>query len=186
MLRAISSSLISDPSPQNRPQSVVSRPCHNGRQEVKEVKYDSCASARLDAKGNKCVKSMAGMVRICGVVRKVQEIFLRDARTGFANAEELIDVPCYDTAREATPTPLEDTAQGLSDVSATDLTCLSLRVRTNGSVRRNSVASPSPVYWRLPSYAALKKLRMKLRDALVSDVGRKGSRTKGMSSAVKS
>jgi len=46
------------------------------------------------------------------------------------------------------------------------------------------VASPSPVNWRVPSYEALKKLRTKLREALVSDVGRKGSSTKGMSRAV--
>lgn len=36
----------------------------------------------------------------------------------------------------------------------------------------------------VPSYAALKKLRTKLREALVSDVGRKGRSTKGMSRAV--
>jgi hypothetical protein len=61
---------------------------------------------------------------------------------------------------------------------------MSRRSPTNGSVRRSSVARPSPVNWRVPSYEALKKLRTKLREALVSDVGRKGSSTKGMSRAV--
>ena len=55
---------------------------------------------------------------------------------------------------------------------------------TNGSVRRSSCARPSPEYCRVFSYAALKKLRTKLREALVSEVGRKGRSRKGISSAV--
>jgi hypothetical protein len=104
--------------------------------------------------------------------------------TSFANAEELIDVPGDNAAGESAPTPLEDAAQRLSRVSITAGQHASAFNRTNGSVRRSSVASPSPLNWPLPSYAALKNERTKLREALVSDVGRNGSSTNGMSRAV--
>ena len=61
---------------------------------------------------------------------------------------------------------------------------LSAAGHTNGSARRSSCARLSPRNCRVPSYDALKKLRMKLREALVSEVGRKGRSMNGMSTAV--
>lgn len=54
---------------------------------------------------------------------------------------------------------------------------------TSGSVRRISWCRASPVYCFVPSYADLKKLGIKLRLELASDVGRKGSSMKGKSIA---
>jgi hypothetical protein len=71
--------------------------------------------------------------------------------TSFADAEELVDVPGDDSAGESAPTPLEDAAQGLLHVSANALQRARGLNRTNGSVRRSSVARPSPLNWPVPS-----------------------------------
>lgn len=127
---------------------------------------------------------MSGKVGVCVVVRAmlVGEA-LQNGLTRLANAEELVGVPGNDAARQPAPTPLYNAAEGLSQVSTTTPQGSQNGGHTNGSVRRNSVARPSPLNCPVPSYADLKKLRTKLREALVSEVGRKGSSTKGMSRA---
>ena len=103
--------------------------------------------------------------------------------TGFADAEELICIPSNNTTGQATPAPLHDTTQCL-ELSIHECRLQSVAEHTNGSARRSSCARLSPRNCRVPSYDALKKLRTKLREALVSEVGRKGRSMKGMSTAV--
>lgn len=114
--------------------------------------------------------------------------YQRDARfllwslTRLADAEELIGVPRHDTSWQSTPAPFHNATKCLH-VLVYMPRSLGAIGRTNGSARRSSCARLSPRNCLVPSYAALKKLRTKLRDALVSEVGRKGRRMKGISTA---
>ena len=104
--------------------------------------------------------------------------------TRFPNAEKFVGVPTDDAAGQSTPAPFHYAAKGLSVLARAPRYSQGAGVGpTNGSARRNSCDSPAPAYWLFSSYEDLKKLRMKLRAALGSDEGRKGSNRKGMSRA---
>jgi len=105
--------------------------------------------------------------------------------TLFADFEQLVGIPAHHASGQAAPAPLDNTGNDLARPISPPPTVapgsiFPSRTHTMGSVIRSSWLSPSPKL--KPSL--LKKWRTKLRTALGSDVGRKGSRRKGRSRAV--
>lgn len=163
-------------------QTVLFGVSSNGSQEIEEIGDDFRARVRLDADRNKSVEGVAREVRVWGVW------LVWPKREGAT-------IPCSPTlnssyASQVTTPPGSLLQHHLTTLQSTCSSISPLLYRmhcqsryTIGSVSRSSCVSASPVIG-VPFCAALKKFRMKLRAALGSELGRNGSRRKGMSSPV--
>lgn len=86
----------------------------NRCEKVEEIEDNFGASITVDADWDESRKSIAGPIRIYDLFSGfVFHQIVVDARTLFANLEQLISFPSNDTARQSAPTPFQNTAKNL-------------------------------------------------------------------------